>query len=158
MMPRRPTSSRDVEYVALRALAAVLTRLFRGRRNLLVLFLGLALGLAAVPKASAETVREETLLVTLERLDAARLSPEQRRELAQVARKTRNPQLAALAVETLRKVGDRESLPLLDAMAGGRLRVPKVDADALSVRARMAAVDVRMRVAERTIQSRLRAG
>jgi hypothetical protein len=61
-------------------------------------------------------------------------------------------------VETLRKVGDRESLPLLDAMAGGRLRVPKVDADALSVRARMAAVDVRMRVAERTIQSRLRAG
>ncbi|MGV3615804.1 MAG: hypothetical protein ACO1SV_10765 [Fimbriimonas sp.] len=123
----------------------------------MLIAIALALGFAA-PKASAETVREDTLRTQLARLNPSTLDAEARRDLAEAARRTRNPQLAAMALDTLRKVGDRESLPLLDAIAGGKLRVPKADAGAVSVRARLAAADVRMRVAGRMIQERLRAG
>jgi hypothetical protein len=158
MLPRRTPDPRDLERAALRALAKILARLVRGRKGALVIAFGIAISLALAPQANAKPTADDTLRHHLEATNFARLNADQRKEVARAARKTRDPRLANLAVEALRRVGDRESLQLLDAIAGGKTRVPSVDAEAISVRARLASAEVRMRVAERMIQERLRAG
>jgi hypothetical protein len=158
MLPRRTPDPRDLERAALRALAKILARLVKGRKGAMVVALGIVLSLALAPPASAKPTSEEALLHRLETMNLTRMDAKEREEVARAARNTRDPRLARLAVEALRRVGDRESLRLLDAMAGGKTRVPKVDAEAVSVRARLASAEVRMRVAERMIQERLHAG
>lgn len=159
MVPRRTPDPREIERKALRALGKLLARLFRGnKKGALVIAFGLAFGLALVPQASAKPVEDDVLLQRLETMNLARMDEGQRKEVARAARKTRDPRLANLAVEALRRVGDRESLRLLDAMAGGKTRVPAKDAEVVSMRARLASAEVRMRVAGRVIQESLRAG
>lgn len=158
MVPPQTPDPREIERRALRVLGRLLARLFGGRKGALVIALGIAMGMALAPQASAKPLQDDALLQHLESMNLAQMDKAQRLEVARAARKTRDPRLANLAVEALRRVGDQESLRLLDAIAGGKTRVPSHEADVISTRARLASAEVRMRVAERVIRERLHAG
>ena len=149
-MPRRTPSSKEVERAAIRALAAFLSRVLRRRRTL-VLVVALTLGISVAPRAQAQALTEGQVLATLRSGELPKV------DLARLARTTKNPELANRLVEALKATGGRQALPLLDALAAGRSRLQKTESDGLATRARLAAADVRLRVASEIIQRRLKA-
>lgn len=153
MLPRRTHTSKDLERMALTAIVRLLRGVLGSRRKTpLILLCALAFGLAA-PAAEAHHLTGDALLASLDRLDLQSLSPSQRKSLAAAARRTRDARLAARTVDALCQAGGRDVLPILDAIAGGKTRVPAVEAQSVSTRALWAAADVRLRVVDEMIRT-----
>lgn len=101
------------------------------------------------------TLARECLIELLPRIDeqdSDLLDSTQRAKLAQLAKTDADPELAARAIGALRYVGRGADLLALDSIAQGTTKVPKAKREHVAELARMASVDLRIRLSRSLIE------